>query len=547
MPVLQRDVTREVTTVRPPEFSRAERVRVLAAAAVGSVVVGYAAVAALLALITATATYADFDTAGVLTAAAPAWLAAHHVPLRFDAGQLGVLPLLPTALLMLLVGRTAAGTADRLGLYEPLQARSVVLSISGAHAVVGGMIALLMGDEGLVRATPAVAFFGCAAVSGVAATIGVARRCGLVELVFDKLDPVAFQGLRSGFMALFALVSAGALAVAAGLAISWPRTGELFADAGPSVGVGLGVWLLCLGYLPNAIIAGLSYVAGAGFSMGLVEATPLKFTGGQVPGVPLLAAMPEGEHLLSPAVLVVAALIGAFVGWTCRKVSDRPTSRLRAVLVAAVTAGVGCLVLAATAGGRLASGAFDPVTIPAGLLALLVVLWVLVPGALVAWLAGSRVKPVVAADAEFVVPDYVEDDEAEGGEVVDEEVVFEDDELTDQLEVVDADEFEVEEGLDDDDYYDEDEYEDGTGEDEPLAEDEYDEDDYDEDGYDEPLAEYDAEDDVEEGAAEDDEDAAEDAGKPTEPEVVEEEDFDAEFDEMLGMGPEEDLDDKPRR
>jgi hypothetical protein len=478
------------------------------------VVVGYAAVAALLALITATATYADFDTAGVLTAAAPAWLAAHHVPLRFDAGQLGVLPLLPTALLMLLVGRTAAGTADRLGLYEPLQARSVVLSISGAHAVVGGAIALLMGDEGIVRATPAVAFFGCAAVSGVAATIGVARRCGLVELVFDKLDPVAFQGLRSGFMALFALFSAGALAVAAGLAISWPRTSELFAGAGPSVGVGLGVWLLCLGYLPNAIIAGLSYVAGAGFSMGLVEVTPLKFTGGQVPGVPLLAAMPEDEHLLSPAVLAVAALIGAFVGWTCRKVSDRPTSRLRAVLVAAVTAGVGCLVLAATAGGRLAAGAFDPVTIPAGLLALLVASWVLVPGALVAWLAGARVKPVVAADAEFVEPDYDSADE-----VADEEVVFEDDELTDQLEIVTADEFEVEEGLEDDDYYDEDEYEEeAADEDEPLDEDDHDE-----------------------------EDAGEDVVETAEPEAVEEEDFDAEFDEMLGMAPEEDLDGKPER
>ena len=508
--MLQRDVTREVTTVRPPEFSRSERMRVLVAAAVGSVVVGYAAVAAVLALVSATATYASFSTAGVLTAAAPAWLAAHHVPLRFDAGQLGVLPLLPTALLMLLVGRTAAGTADRLGLYEPLQARGVVLSISGAHAVVGGTIALLMG-EGVVRATPAVAFFGCAAVSGLAATLGVARRCGLVEMVFDKLDPVALHGLRAGFMALFALVSAGALMVAAGLAASWPRTSELFAGAGPSVGVGLGVFLLCLGYLPNAIIAGFSYLAGAGFSMGGVEVTPMRFVPGQVPSVPLLAAMPEEAFAWSPVVLAGAALIGAFVGWTCRKVSDRPSSRLRAVLVAAVTAAVGSLVLAATAGGRLAAGAFDPVTVPAGLLALLVALWVLVPGALVAWLAGSRVKPVAVAD-ELVEPD----DDAD--EPVDEDVVFEDDELTDQfeqLEVVDEDEFEVEEDLEDDDYYDEDEYEDDLVDEEELDD------------------ELDEEEDVADELDEDVED--------------EEEDLDAEFDEMLGMEPEEDLDGKPER
>ncbi|MCP2250902.1 hypothetical protein LX86_009698 [Lentzea aerocolonigenes] len=500
--MLQRDVTREVTTVRPPEFSRSERMRVLVAAAVGSVVVGYAAVAALLALVSATATYAEFSTAGVLSAAAPAWLAAHHVPLRFDAGQLGVLPLLPTALLMLLVGRTAAGTADRLGLYEPLQARGVVLSISGAHAVVGGSIALLMG-EGVVRATPAVAFFGCAAVSGLAATIGVARRCGLVEMVFDKLDPVALHGLRAGFMALFALVSVGALAVAAGLAVSWPTTSGLFAEAGPSPGVGLGVFLLCVGYLPNAIIAGFSYVAGAGFSLGGVEVSPMRFVGGPVPPVPLLAAMPETAAVWSPVVLVGAAAIGVFVGWTCRKVSDRPASRFRAVLVAAITAAVGSLVLAATAGGRLAAGAFDPVTVPAGLLALLVALWVLVPGVLVAWLAGARSKPVVAdGEAEFVEPDYDE-------ETSDEDVVFEDDELTEQfeqLEVVDEDEFEVEEDLEDDDYYDEDEY------DEDVADEE-----------EEPVEE--------------------DAEEPLE----EEEDFEAEFDEMLGMESEEDLDGKPER
>jgi hypothetical protein len=299
--------------------------------------------------------------------------------------------------------------------------------------------------------------------------------------------------------------------VAAGLAISWPRTSELFAGAGPSVGVGLGVFLLCLGYLPNAIIAGFSYLAGAGFSMGGVEVTPMRFVPGQVPSVPLLAAMPEEAFAWSPVVLAGAALIGAFVGWTCRKVSDRPSSRFRAVLVAAVTAAVGSLVLAATAGGRLASGAFDPVTVPAGLLALLVALWVLVPGALVAWLAGTRTKPAVAdGDAEFVEPDYDEDEEP-----VDSDVVFEDDELTEQfeqLEVVDDNEFEVADDLEGDDYYDEDDY------------DEYDEE--------EPEDVVDELKDVE-GEGEED--------------PAEEDDFEAEFDEMLGMKPEEDLDGKPER
>ena len=225
----------------------------------------------------------------------------------------------------------------------------------------------------------------------------------------------------------------------------------------------------------------------------------MKFVGGDVPAVPLLAAMPDTEFALSPLVLVLPALIGAFVGWTCRKVSERPTSRFRAVLVAAITAGVGSLVLAATAGGRLAAGAFDPVTVPAGLLALLVAMWVLVPGVLVAWLAGSRVQPEVEAADEADL-----DEEAE----LDEEVVFEDDELTEQLEVLDDDQV-------DDEYevVDSDEFE----VDEDLEDDEYDDD-------------YDAEDEYEEDDVEEDDE-----------EPAEDEDYEAEFDEMLGMETEDDL------
>jgi hypothetical protein len=266
-------------------------------------------------------------------------------------------------------------------------------------------------------------------------------------VIFERLDPVALQGLRAGFMALFAFVSAGAGVLAIGLITSWSTASTLFDQAGPTVGVGLGVWLLCLGYLPNAIIAALSYVTGAGFSMGVVTVTPMVFTPGSVPGVPLLAALPEREFAMSPIVLVLAAAIGAFVGWCCRKVADRPAARMRAVLVAAVTVAVGCLVLAATAGGRLASGAFDPVTVPAGLLALLAAGWILVPGMLVAWLTGPRPKPVV------VVEDIVEEPYEEEPEDVD-AVAEEDDDYDDEEfdEIEDDLAEEMDEELDEEDF-----------------------------------------------------------------------------------------------
>ncbi|MEU4742744.1 DUF6350 family protein [Actinosynnema sp. NPDC023658] len=465
-------------SVRPPEFSRAERVRVLTMTAAGSVVVGYAGVAALLALISSTAAHAAFSTTGVLTAAAPGWLVAHHVPLRFDGGQLGLLPLLPTALVMLLVYRAAASAADRLGLFEPLQARSVVFSIAGAHAAVGSVIALLMGDEGPVRATPAVAFFGCAAVSGLAAVAGVAQRCGLVEVVFERIDPVARRALRAGAMALFALAAAGALVLALGLAFSWSTTSALFDQGGGTIGTGLGIWLLCLAYLPNAVVGALSYVVGSGFSIGAVVVGPLEFTGGPVPAVPLLAALPEEQAGYLPLVLVLPGVIGVLVGFSLRDAAGTPRPRARAVLVAAVTAGVGALVLAAVAGGALGGGAFNPVTIPAGLLAVLTFGWVAVPGAVVAWFAGPRPPRVV--EPEPVAEDPVEDDDYEDYE---DEVEYDDDE--EELE----EEFEEEE----DDEDDEDEGEEAEG-------------DEDED-YDHELDEYD---DLEEELVED-EDGSDDS------------------------------------
>jgi len=438
------------TDVRPPVFSRSERVRVLVMTAAGSVVIGYAAVAALLALIAATATNAAFSTTGVLTAAAPGWLVAHHVPLRFEgSAQLGVLPLLPTALLMLLAGRAAAGAADRLGLYEPLQARGVVFCIAGAHAITGGTIALLMGD-GPVRATPAVAFFGCAAVSGVAATIGVAQRCGLVEVLIDRVDPVARRGMRAGLLALFVLGGLGSLLVALGLAFSWSTTSNLFAGADSTFGVGLGLFLLCLGYLPNAVVGALSYVVGSGFSIGAVSMTPTRFTGGPVPAVPLLAALPEHQVGFLPGLLLLPLLLGGLVGWYCRKVSDRPSTRLRAVFVAGVTVAVVSLVLAAIAGGNLGAGVFNPVTVPAGLLAVLVLGWIVLPGSFVAWFAGPRPKRVAPAAAPAIEQIPVEEEEAEADydaedeyedddyEDVDEELALED-ELAEEFEEYDDD------------------------------------------------------------------------------------------------------------
>ena len=78
----------ESETIDPS--ARSGRWWLLLVVALGPLITGYAAVAALLALVTAAAANADFSTSGVLLAAGPGWLAAHQVPLDIAGGRLGM-------------------------------------------------------------------------------------------------------------------------------------------------------------------------------------------------------------------------------------------------------------------------------------------------------------------------------------------------------------------------------------------------------------------------------------------------------------------------
>src|ERR1044072_5089440 len=83
------------------DVSTLTRVRVLTFAALGSIVTGYAAVGAPLALVVGIPPLPPSSPPGVVAAALPGWLAAHQVPLSIGGFELGVLPLLPTIVLML--------------------------------------------------------------------------------------------------------------------------------------------------------------------------------------------------------------------------------------------------------------------------------------------------------------------------------------------------------------------------------------------------------------------------------------------------------------
>ncbi|MGH3722194.1 MAG: cell division protein PerM [Pseudonocardiaceae bacterium] len=338
-------------------------------------VAGYLAAVVVLALLTA-ASGADSSVAGVARAGAVGWLAAHHVPLTIDGAPLGVLPLLPTLLLGALVARGAAGVAARSGIHQPADAARVAGVIACTHGVLGVVLALAA-TPASVTADPGLAAVGCALVAGAAAGLGLARPCGLLPAALRQVPGWVRPGLLAGLWGLAVLLTAGLATVLIALVASAPEVAQ---TSGSDAGSILGLTVLSVGYLPNAAIAGLSWLTGTGLSVGALSVSPVAVHPGPVPAVPLLAALPQGPvQSWWIVVLAVPLLVGAAVGRRCAATPDL-LRRLRMLGVAAVVVSLGSAVLGALAGGRLGAAVFDSVEVPFGTLAVAVLAATLLGG-----------------------------------------------------------------------------------------------------------------------------------------------------------------------
>ncbi|MCP3798781.1 DUF6350 family protein [Allokutzneria sp. A3M-2-11 16] len=477
--------------VRPRAAPRGLRMRLLVVAALGPLVLGFLAAASVSAVVLGSAPLAVFSVPEVLASARWLWLAAYQVPVTLRGAPLGVLPLLLTLVAALLVARSARASARRMRLRTPGPTQQLIGTIAAAHGVFAAVLAAVQ-PEGAAVATPTTAFVGAALVSGVAATIALAETCGLAELIGGLEVPIR-RGLYVGVLGVVALLAVGALLFSVGLLVALPRVAGMFMDTGQGIAEFFGIALLCLAYLPNIVVAGTSFALGSGFAVGKAVIAPIGMALAPVPSVPLLAALPPVASRWWLAVFVLPLLVGVLVGWCCRTCSPEPVERVKAVAVAAALIGLALFALAFLAGGRLGGGPFDPVTVQAGKIVLAAAGWVLVPGALVAWVFAP--KPSAEPEAEeadqesdetdaedtvleeAVLDEGAEDaEEAEPAEETEDETAPEEDvaEAAEQPEVPEVSEVDV------DDFEDFEDYEEAEGEGyrfEPLPEQFEDEDD----------------------------------------------------------------------
>jgi uncharacterized protein DUF6350 len=391
-----------------------DRLRLLLAGAMGTVLLSYALLVPAAAVVIFTAGGA-VSIDGAFAAAIPLWLAAHQIPLVLEGQPLSVLPLLPTAGIAVVIALGAGWTVRRLGCRPRHDAGAALVAVAGAHAAVAVLGSALLPRATEVAVAPWSAMVGGGLVSGLAAAAGVLRVCGLPADLAARLPGWLRPAMRGTAVALTGLAFTGSAVLLAGLVVQAGAVASAYSRLAPGFGAGVGVTFLAIAYLPNAVVGGLSWALGPGIAVGTATASPFVTSTAAPSSFPLLAALPPGvPPVWALTVFVLPIGAGLLGGTACRRAAP-VRQRFSAALATAGSTAVVTGLLAFLTGGRLATGPFDPVRLPVELLVPAVLLWVGVPIMLVAVL---RAGPGVGSSGEAAqAPGAAESDRAEATRV----------------------------------------------------------------------------------------------------------------------------------
>lgn len=289
-----------------------------------------------------------------------AYLLAHGGSLTVAWGTLGIVPLGLTLLPAWLLVRAGAALARRRSLTTPTQIAEGLAALAIVYAVLVTMLAALAGSSA-VSVSPWRAGVGAGLLAGLAAGAGALRVTGIGSFPIGRLP-----GPRRAVAAAVAaggltLVVGGALTLAISTALDTGRYAELSRAVAPSWTGAVGLTLLGVLLLPNAIVYAVSVGVGPGFALGRgtsVGAWQVDLD--TVPALPLLAALPDGGTPPYTA-LGVPVLAGIAIGLVLVRRLDSEDGR--GVLSAAgwaALAGLGVALLlgvaAYLAGGPLGAG-----------------------------------------------------------------------------------------------------------------------------------------------------------------------------------------------
>jgi len=348
--------------------SRAPLAVAAAVAALGAGLTSYLPVAIVLGL--AQLSEDAGSVVGALRAGLAGWLLGHGVPLRTDAGPLGLAPLALTALVIWRLTRAGVHVSRAMGARggrSPRQALTAAGAVGLGYAPLG-VLAAVLSDLGGPAASPVRAGVTFALVGAGAALAGAARITGVAALLAERAPTLARDGVRTGLVAGLLLLAAGAGAAGLAVATGGGDAADMIGAYRTGVAGQAGIILVSLAYAPNATIWSASYLLGPGFAVGTDTAVRTsEVSVGALPAVPLLAGLPRGPmDGLGAGLLAMPVLAGMTAGWLLarrliRLAADERTPLawgplLGPAAVAGPVAGVLLGILAAASAGPLGGG-----------------------------------------------------------------------------------------------------------------------------------------------------------------------------------------------
>ena len=271
---------------------------------------------------------ANSDMTGAFGAIASMWLGVHQVPVSIGGRELGVMPLLPMLAMVWGTARTTAA-ATRPGT-SWFVIRWIVASALGGPLLIAAIALAVIHDASSVLTelqTPSAlrAFGGVLAVhlvgrpdrrrhpGGATAADGCRTLPGWL--------PDAVRAASAGVLALFGL---SGVVAAGSMVVHWGTMDTLFGITDSVFGQ-FSLTLLSVLYVPNVIVGTAAVAVGSSAHVGLATFSSFTVLGGDVPALPVLAAVPTPP--LGPD-LGGAADRGGGLGRRGRS-AVRPTCRCR--------------------------------------------------------------------------------------------------------------------------------------------------------------------------------------------------------------------------
>ncbi|MFI0447700.1 DUF6350 family protein [Actinomadura sp. 6N118] len=350
---------------------------------------------------------------GVFRTAVNFWLVSHHAGFSAGHGRVGLLPLglivLPGALLYRSGGWMVRAVGVTTGRRYRVGVVHVAVALAVPYAILAGLLALAAASTA-VSASVWQALIACFVLAVLAGGLGAARavvaqnaaddpdarvRSGLGALL--RLLPDRPRSLVIGVTGSMAvLLASGAVLVGTSLAMHMSEATRLHDMLAPGFVGGVLLVLVELVYLPNAVIWGMAYAIGPGFSVGAnTTVSPTGVFLDIVPTFPPLAALPEPGPAPALSLFALAApfIAGAVGGVLTVRNMPSPVSEaapLWGFLSGALTGAVAAL-LAALSGGPLGGGRMATVGPSAWQVGLLAALEVGISAAIAAWIANSMI------------------------------------------------------------------------------------------------------------------------------------------------------------